>query len=144
MYYNALEKLNEKIKYCTLAIFKIKNADLHDFNKLLSIQKDLYAKRIRPKGLLNNKYFKAPILELTLNDVFIYSVDIWHLDSLAFWSNCSKEIGENSLNLPEDTLHKTVVFNRYKDILTGSLGDYLYKLKLDYVKLRSDNFCKIR
>lgn len=144
LYYNKLEKLYNQIKECNITIFKLRGVELHDFNKLLAIQKDLYAKGIKPKGLRNPKYFTKLTPDLTLEDVLMYSIDIWHMDSLDFWNNCSQEIGENSLNLSEDTLHKTLVFNRYRDVLTGSLGDYLYKLKLEYVKLKSDRFNRFR
>lgn len=140
LYQHKVDKFQNIIKECNIAIFKIRNAELHDFNKLLGIQKDLYAKGIRPKGLQKKKYFTEPVLELTLESIMIYSVDIWHMDSLSFWNNCDKFIGENSLGLPQDTLHKTVVFNRYKDILIGSIGDYLYNIKLEYAKIRNRSF----
>jgi hypothetical protein len=100
-----------------------------DFFTLLQIQKDLYAKKIRPCGLNSKKYFKKSIPELTLHDILIYSIDIWHIDTLHFWSTCNSAIGENDKNLNPKTLHKVLVFNRYKNILTGSLGNYLQKLK---------------
>jgi len=140
LYHHKVDRYHTIIKECNIAIFKIKNVDLHDFNKLLSIQKDLYAKGIRPEGFTKKKYFLAKTPDLTLDTIQIYSIDLWHLDSLAFWNRCDKEIGENNLNLPENTLHKTLVFNRYKNILTGSIGDYLYKIKTDYAKFTSKPF----
>jgi hypothetical protein len=137
LYQHKVDKFQNIIKECNLAIFKIRNTELHDFNKLLGIHKDLYAKGIRPKGLQKKKYFTEPVLDLTLDSVMIYSVDIWHMDSLSFWSNCDKFIGDNLLGLPQDTLHKTLVFNRYKDILIGSIGDYLYNTKLEYAEFRN-------
>jgi hypothetical protein len=102
-----------------------------DFSKLLQIQKDLYAKKVRPSGLNNKKYFKKPTLELTLHDILIYSVDIWHTDTLHFWSTCNAIINKNDKGIDPNTPHKVLVFNRYKNILTGSLGEYLQKLKLE-------------
>lgn len=124
-----IDKLNSYIKHCEIAIFKIKNVDTNDFQKLVSIQKDLYAKGVRPTGLSNRKYFLTEGNDLTLNNILIYSIDPWHLDSLDFWDKCDQVVGDNTKGVKPDTLHKTLVFHRYKNILTGSIGDHLNKLK---------------
>lgn len=129
--YRKLDKFNHLIKECEIGIYKIRMTEEGNFNKLLQIQKDLYAKHIRPSGLQNPKYFKKKTPFLTLDDILISSIDIWHLDTLSFWSTCEAKVGDNLNGINSNTLHRTLVFSRYKNILTGSLGEYLQKLKIE-------------
>lgn len=129
-----IEDLTSKIKHCEIAILKIKDVDLNDFDKLLQIQKDLYAKGIRPSGLKNRKYFLHEGPDLTLSSILIYSIDPWHLDSVDFWNTCNQVVGDNVKGIKPQTLHKTLVFHRYRNILTGSIGDHMNKLKIQKSK----------
>lgn len=132
--YRKLDKINYLIKECEISIYKIRMIEEGNFDKLLQIQKDLYAKHIRPSGLQNSKYFKKETPFLTLDDILISSVDIWHLDTLSFWSTYEAKVGDNLNGIDPNTLHRTLAFNRYKNILTGSIGDYLNKLKIKRIQ----------
>lgn len=132
--YRKLDNLNYLIKECEIGIYKIRMTSQGDFDKLLQIQKDLYAKKVRPCGLRNKKYFKKSTPELTLHDIEIYSIDPWHSDNLHFWSTCNAIVNKSDKGIDPNTPHKVLVFNRYKNILTGSLGEYLQKLKIERVQ----------